>query len=233
VARALTAVALLGFVSLTRCGVSFTGGSGGEDTSTSGSGAGAAGGGAGTSSSGPGGDGTGGAGGTSPSSCVPTAGLGATVAACIDVNAAMPSPPACQAIFPNDLFIDQSYSGDGQPYHAFLRFELGTTSAEVASLTLHGVVTDTSDASGEVWRIVPFGLADLSVGNPANVGAQPIAQDLGAVTPGTAVQWTLLPSDIAPDGNLYVAIRPTTSDGVRYFGNSGTTPMRLEVTCLP
>ena len=34
-------------------------------------------------------------------------------------------------------------------------------------------------------------------------------------------------------GNLYLALRPNSGDGTRYWNNDGPVPMRLEVTCAP
>lgn len=198
------------------------GGSGGAPMQTSSAGGGGSG--------GSGVAGQGGAGGD----CVEQAGLQASVAACINVAQTAPSPAMCASIFANELFIDQQYSVDLDPYHAFLRFELGTDRDQVESLLLLGTVTDLgpSDASGAIWRVEPFSLADLSSGDRANVGTQPLAGDLGPVSANMQVQWELPPAAIADDGNLYLAIRPNSGDGVRYWNNDGAAPMRLAVRCV-
>jgi hypothetical protein len=186
---------------------------------------------------GAGGMGVGGSGGNAAAMCVPVTDLAASVAECLNLAQSGATTAACAAIFPDELFIDNEYSGDLEPYHAFLRFELGDQPAptSVASLVLTAVVTTdgSSDASGEIWRTHPFTFADLQAGDPGNVGTQPIAAAVGAVASGQVVQWSLPASAIHDDGNLYLSIRPTSTDGVRYWSNSGTTPVTLTLTCTP
>lgn len=229
------------------CGVSFQGGEagGGHDEASTMTGQGTAPGGApptgGTLVGGAGGAshqggaslGGGEAGGAGP--CIEGQEHLASVADCIAVTD--PDPDACAGVLDPGVFVvdtDKATLG-GVATHGFLRFDVGVLSEGVSALQLVLTVGDASDAgsvsSGEVWRVTSFIRADLFNTAPTNVDTQPVGTDQGNIAQAATVTWVLPSESVAPDGSLYLAIRPLVGDGVQYHSVSGGSPPRILVSC--
>ena len=156
----------------------------------------------------------------------------AAIALCTDP--VMLDPDACEgATGPNHMRVDTQFTELGnEPATAWLRFDVDDTVVVTGSttVTLQLVVGDTPDgdsnASGEVWEVEPFTAADLSNTQPATVGAV-LGDDLGAVTFGETVQWSLPSTLIAPGESVYLGVLPVSNNGVDYWNANGDEPPRL------
>jgi hypothetical protein len=156
----------------------------------------------------------------------------ATVAACIE--RLFPSPMLC--ITENgasQLVVDAQDSTTGQPWDAFVRFDLDGAIAghTVVAVKLELTATDSarapSDNSGVVWKSSPFTAMDLSMAEPAKVGAAAIAPSQGAVIKLQVVRWPLPTSVVAANAAVYLELESPSVDGVNYWDLTGANPPRL------
>lgn len=105
--------------------------------------------------------------------------------------------------------------------------------AEVRLTATDEVNAESTTQSGELWLTEPFTLATLSVGQPTLLGGGPIAPDQGAVVTSEEVTWPLDPSDVDLDSTIYIAVVPTTIEGVDYWNSEGTHPPVLRLVIAP
>lgn len=209
------------------------GGDGGSTTSTGGRG------GEGGALGGGGAGGSGGSQGGAGGGMVPCTGVHTyvpIVADCIELPD--PDPDACETVSgAGSMLITTSASTTHNPFHSFVRFDIEPDVAQspLVSATLRVVVSNMAYAdspeSGEIWRVAPFTRSELFSGEPADVGTQPLAASLGAVTQGQTVEWALPPSGIFDFSSVYLRIRPLVTDSARYDNLNGTTPPELILTC--
>jgi hypothetical protein len=206
-------------------------GAGGEGVTSTSNGSGTGGGGAQGAGGGGAGTGAGGAGGGVPI----TVDFVATVAECIDPG--LPDPAFCeQRAGAGKITVDLADGMPAHPFYAFLRFDVDPALAgkviEQISLELQvgpdmGDESDTQ--SGEVWRVAPFSLSDLSAAAPAQIGSAPLAPDAGAAMANQTVTWALPANLLAGGAEVYLGLYPVTDDGVDYWKASGAAPPRLIV----
>ena len=151
--------------------------------------------------------------------------LVATVAEC--VNPALPDPAKCRSVNgAKQLVVDLNDSGTNNPWFGYVSFD-PVVPGELVSATLRMHTTTDAvavgPASGEVWEVAAFSLADLSVAVPAQV--RMLAIDRGPVVADEIVEWPL-DTAIVP---RYLGILPTNADGTNYWNLEGLDPPRLLV----
>jgi hypothetical protein len=155
----------------------------------------------------------------------------ASVSDCI--NPTQPDTSMCaQAAGSNRLRIDTQDISTGDPWYAYLRFDLdnqlaGRTPTKITlQLTTTSDSMAPSDKSGEIWEVGMFDHNTLTGSVPANMVS--VAGDLGAVVKSTTYSWNLLPTSLAgPGKSVYLQLLPLSSDFALYWGKDGTTPPKL------
>ncbi|MFO0549183.1 MAG: hypothetical protein U0271_12400 [Polyangiaceae bacterium] len=160
----------------------------------------------------------------------------AVVAACLDPGEIDPNPAACESLAGGDRFVvDTSIQGQNSPRYGYVRFDLDgalagkTVDAATLQLFVPTIQLSEADQSGSIWQVAPFDLASLDVEVPNTVGAV-LVPDQGAVSQGETVTFSLPPSVVSANASLYLAILPTTSDGVFYSNLNGANPPSLVVS---
>lgn len=166
--------------------------------------------------------------------------LVATLAACTDpVNN---DPAGCElSTETQGMSVDLENSGAmGAPTTAFVAFvpddELATAtvlSAEVRLTATDEANAESTTQSGELWLTESFTLDSLALGQPALLGRGPIAPDQGAVVTSEEVTWELDPADVDTSSTVFVAVVPTTVEGVDYWNSDGVHPPVLRLTIAP
>ncbi len=163
----------------------------------------------------------------------------ASVAACTEPVGLDPSYCAMVAsALPGAITIDQEDLMLG-PFNGYLRFDLDDSiePGAVVSITLRmtttGEMSADSTSSGEVWEVEPFGLADLSILQPATVGPM-LAPTQGMVASVDVIEWPLPPELLAGDpSSVYFGLFPTVTNGVDYWGVGGMEPPVLIIEQMP
>lgn len=117
---------------------------------------------------------------------------------------------------------------------AYVAFDLTDvpSGSELLSAELRLTTTDDPNAesltqTGEVWQTVAFTEASLSMGQPIIIGDMALAADQGGVGVSELVVWTLPLTVIDLSATLYLAVVPTTVEGVDYWNAMGTAPPQL------
>jgi hypothetical protein len=209
------------------------GGAGGAGTPGSGGAGGA--GGSGTGGIGAGGEATGtgggseGGGGSGPTTLVYLA----DVADCLDPDA--PDPDACEAAAGiGKMSIDtEAVSGEGGSWWGYLSFPIddAVAAGAVTSVTLRLNVPNQpsaeSDNTGEIWTAQPFQRTDLFAEAPSLIAR--VSPTLGSVDQGDVVDILLDGVAVVADTMVYLAIKPTSTNGVDYYNASGLVPPALIV----
>lgn len=158
----------------------------------------------------------------------------ASVAACTDGLAN--DPAACElSTLTQGMSVDASNNGTKlEATTAFVAFELSEVppGSELLSAQLRLTTTDEPNAesmtqTGEIWQTTAFTLESLSTAQPALVGDAALAADLGGAAASELVVWTLPVAEIDLGATLYLAIVPTTIEGVDYWNNMGAAPPEL------
>lgn len=149
----------------------------------------------------------------------------ATVAECLNPSA--PDPAKCRSVNgAKQLVVDLMDTTTSNPWYGYVRFDPAVP-GELVSATLRMVATSDAKAdapaSGEVWEVAPFALADLSTSVPAKV--RMLANDPGPIVPDQVVEWPLATTTVPS----YFGIYPTNTDGTNYWNLDGTDPPRLLV----
>jgi hypothetical protein len=165
---------------------------------------------------------------------------GATVADCTSTQT--PDPDLCKTYtYDVGMSVDQAnsdYAVDGgadEPTVAYLRFELDNTfaGATVTSVTLTLTTTSNvdsqSNSSGEVWAVPCFTRTDLFNAAPGKSGSSALAGSQGAVVPSQTVNWSLPVGSVSAGQPACFGVFPTSSNGVDYYNNDGTTPPSLTI----
>ncbi len=159
----------------------------------------------------------------------------ATIAVCTQEG--IHDPEACAAQAGEDQFTVDGQDSAGTIANGWLRFDLDEAidGADVLSVQLVLRVGpedfDNSLQSGEVWRVDPFDLDDLSTGNPAAI--ELLAADVGAVMVDTDVIFDL-PTDAVGSGKpLHLGLFPNANNGVDYRSHTSATPPRLVIEAQP
>lgn len=161
-----------------------------------------------------------------------TANYGATFAACnsnLDLNL-----QNCEALAGPDGMYTDVLSTTGFPMHAYVRFDLDaqlvgkTIDAVTLRLTTLPDNAANSVSSGEIWRVMPFDAASLTMGQPATIGGV-IGADLGVVDFAKDYYWGLPTSLVAANSPVFLGVISTSDDGVRYWNQHGMTPPLLLV----
>lgn len=163
-----------------------------------------------------------------------------TLAACTDpINN---DPAACeQSTLTQGMSVDAVNNGAmNAATTAFVAFEFDDELAGeiLASAEVRLTATDEANAesttqSGELWLSEAFSLASLAVAQPSLLGKGPIAPDQGGVMTSEEITWTLEPSDVDLGATLYIAVVPTTPEGVDYWNSEGTHPPVLRLVLAP
>ena len=159
-----------------------------------------------------------------------------TLAACTDpINN---DPAACEQSTQTqgmsvDAMNDGAMNAATTGFVAF-EFEDGLATATLLDAEVRLTATDDPNAesmtqSGELWLTEAFTLATLAVGQPALLGGAPIAADQGAVLTSEEITWAIDPSDIDLGAPLYIAVVPTTPEGVDYWNSEGVHPPVLRL----
>jgi hypothetical protein len=178
---------------------------------------------------------SGGSAGSPPCEATGTVVYIATVAECVhvvDLAAPCPTNPATEYYFSVDAEEGPNPTG-GTDARGFLRFDLAP-GCEPLSLELDLLVAfqenSDSDMTGAVYASQPFDLASLATTAPMPVG-DVIGADQGDVVEGDHVIWDLPVSAVNADGNLYLVMVTTSTNGVDY-GNAENLswPATLTVT---
>lgn len=160
--------------------------------------------------------------------------LTASVAECTDPVAN--DPAACElSTLTQGMSVDASNNGtELSATTAFVAFELtqGPAGSELLSAELRLTATDEPNAesmtqTGEIWQTTEFTEASLSMGQPMLVGDMPLAADQGGVAASELVVWTLPIAEIDLSGSLFLAVVPTTVEGVDYWNAMGAAPPEL------
>ncbi len=163
-----------------------------------------------------------------------------TLAACTDPVAN--DPAACElSTETQGMSVDTENSGAmGAPTTAFVAFEVTDELAAATILSADVRLTATDDPnsesmtqSGELWLTEAFTLASLATGQPALLGDGPIAPDQGTVVTSETVTWDLEPSDLDLSATVFIAVVPTTPEGVDYWNSEGDQPPRLRLLVQP
>ncbi len=158
----------------------------------------------------------------------------ASVAACTDPVAN--DPAACElSTLTQGMSVDASNNGTKlEATTAFVAFELpeGPAGSELLSVELHLTTTDEVNAesmtqTGEIWQTTAFTEVSLSMGQPMLVGDMALAADQGGAASSELVVWTLPVGEIDLGGSLYLAVVPTTVEGVDYWNAMGAAPPEL------
>lgn len=117
---------------------------------------------------------------------------------------------------------------------AFVAFELAELPAgpELLSAQLRLTTTDELNAesmtqTGEIWQTTAFSEASLLMGQPTMVGDAALAADLGGAAASELVVWELPVAEIDLSATLYLAVVPTTAEGIDYWNASGSAPPEL------
>jgi hypothetical protein len=160
--------------------------------------------------------------------------VAASVAACTDPIAN--DPAACElSTGTQGMSVDAINDGAmGSSTTAYVAFNLSVlpADAELLSAELRLTATDEPHAesmtqTGEVWRTAAFGLESLAVGQPPLVGDMAISADQGGVASSELVVWVLPITQLDLGETLYLAVLPTTSEGVDYWNAMGIAPPLL------
>src|SRR5262249_6177236 len=119
----------------------------------------------------------------------------------------------------------------GAPDDSFVRFDLDNllTGKTIDAVWLQLVVTSdasaSSDHSGEVWKVSTFSVNDLNGGKlPGKMGVAPVGADLGPVSTGQTVQWTLPTTLVMPNSILCLGIYTSSANGAAYWNTGGPSP---------
>ncbi len=160
--------------------------------------------------------------------------VSASVAACTDPVAN--DPAACElSTLTQGLSVDASNEALMlSATTAFVAFELpqGPAGSELLGVELRLTTTDEGSAAsmtqtGEVWKTAAFTEQSLSMAQPMLVGDMPLATDQGDAAASEMVVWTLPIAEIDLGVALYLAVVPTTGDGVDYWNTMGAEPPEL------
>lgn len=158
----------------------------------------------------------------------------ATVAECI--NPAAPSTATCRSVNGDtQMVVDQNDSGTGNPWLAFVRFDIDDKVANKTVTSVRFQIRTTSNSkapapkSGEVWQVTPFTHDQLSMTVPTHVGGAPLGPDKGAVSQNITLTWTMPVTLISANSGVFFGIETSSSDGTNYWNTSGTTPPILIV----
>jgi len=154
----------------------------------------------------------------------------ATIAVCTEPMLFDPEHCALEAGM-NQFTVDIS-DDEGNVSNAWIRFDLGNELANAEILAIELTLTtgpesdDASGQTGELWRTAAFDLQTLEMTDPETV--EMIAEDLGPVASSTEVSWPL-PLDVVDGASIHLALLPTDTDGIDYWGTGGNAPPRLTV----
>lgn len=158
----------------------------------------------------------------------------ASVAACTDGLAN--DPAACElSTLTQGMSVDASNNGTMlEATTAFVAFELSEVplgsellSAELRLTTTDEVNAESMTQTGEIWQTAAFTLESLSTAQPMLVGDAALAADQGGAASSELVVWTLPVGEIDLGGSLYLAVVPTTVEGVDYWNAMGAAPPEL------
>jgi len=86
-----------------------------------------------------------------------------------------------------------------------------------------------SDASGEIWQVTAFDRPSLFTMVPSNMGASPVAANLGPVVLSMTYSWSLPINLVAANAPVYLAIEPVSADSIRYWNTKGAVPPELVI----
>lgn len=126
-----------------------------------------------------------------------------------------------------------SLDGMSRPAHSYLRFEIPELAGPVALATLHvqmaPQVTELKQ-TGQLARTEPFDDTTLTTASPLPV--EPLALDMGPVTPNQWLSWNIPVGLIQANTPLYLGLLPSNTFGVELRGKAspdGTPYLELQV----
>ena len=67
---------------------------------------------------------------------------------------------------------------------------------------------------------------------PSNVGASPLAGDLGSVVSSMTYSWSLPKKLVAPNAPVYLGLEPLSSNASWYWNAKGMVPPELVIDLL-
>ena len=152
----------------------------------------------------------------------------ASIVSCVDENTLDPEQCLDDATFTVDLFDE----GVGAAKVGFIRFDLPEDVLDRTVLDASLFLTmfaGSAAESGEIWQTDTFVAADLTSALPPTVGDFPLAPTILDVTPPEELEFELSADVVQSSDPFCMAVVPTHTNGVEYWGISGKAPPRLAV----
>ncbi|MFT3691913.1 MAG: hypothetical protein QM831_02145 [Kofleriaceae bacterium] len=159
----------------------------------------------------------------------------ATVSVC--TTQAFPGPMFCSSTYNDkELVLTSGSQFVMQPMVAYLRFDFdgvlaGKAIANVAlQMTAVNTTEAASPASGTVWQANAFTAQQVQTMIPGKTTL--LATDSGAVVKGAVVEWSLPPSQVAPNDAACLELESDNADDVIYGDKSSANPPTLVIDYL-
>lgn len=164
----------------------------------------------------------------------------ATHAACVMLDLMTPEPGTCVSFTPpdgmtTDLVISSmmpELGGSASLVHIPVGGEFAGRDIVEVRLRLHTLPMTDSPQTGEVWAVESFTPMSIETVLPAQVGAAPLAPDMGASLGDVDVVWVLPNDAVTPNADAYLGIFPIDTDGVDFYSHLGPSPPVIEVEYL-
>ena len=170
-----------------------------------------------------------------------TASYPATYAACVMVDLMTPEPATCSSFTaPDGMTTDSVISammpelgGSASLIHIPVGAEFDNHEIVEVRLRLHTLPMTDSVQTGEIWVVEPFTPMSIEMALPLQLGAGPLAPNMGASLGDVDVVW-VLPSDaVTANTDMYLGVFSVSNDGVDFYTHLGPSPPVIEVEYLP